>query len=329
MVLVRGLDRLDGTNLEGMSDELWSQHTAELTQRFQVQDPGPDAGGLGFTEFCARFDAGAATTEAMERHHRHFGGGGGGNGAPVPAPPPLIGGARGLGPRWTRGEIERSEGERNMGSWTAAVYTPEQQLRLGVDEMGEPTGATPPPGIGANMPPPAPGQPVIVMDGGQPVGLSAEERREQMRLAAERRAANAEAVRERRGPGQLHLAEPQAGGAAAGSRFPTHWGEPPLMQTKDLRPLPGGYGQGSGTLAAWIEEKLAQDAAGVVPPKTSWPELVGAAGDAAMAAIQAERPLLQVMTVPEDAMVTCDWREDRVRVFVKPDGTVGREPQIG
>ena len=34
--------------------------------------------------------------------------------------------------------------------------------------------------------------------------------------------------------------------------FPAHWGAPPRIQTKDLRPLPGGYGTGSSTLAGWI-----------------------------------------------------------------------------
>ena len=43
------------------------------------------------------------------------------------------GGTQGLGPAWTRGGIEAPLGEKNMGGWTAAVYTPEQQapaLRL-------------------------------------------------------------------------------------------------------------------------------------------------------------------------------------------------------
>jgi hypothetical protein len=40
------------------------------------------------------------------------------------------------GPAWTRGEIERPEGTKDMGTWTAAVYTAEQQARLGVDEQG-------------------------------------------------------------------------------------------------------------------------------------------------------------------------------------------------
>jgi predicted secreted protein len=58
-----------------------------------------------------------------------------------------------------------------------------------------------------------------------------------------------------------------------GKAFPTHWGAPPLRQTRDLRPLPGGYGAGSGTLARWIQENLNKDAAnpgrgkGVAKPK--------------------------------------------------------------
>ena len=32
-------------------------------------------------------------------------------------------------------------------------------------------------------------------------------------------------------------------------------GEPPRMQTRDLRPLPFGYGMGSGTLASWLGQK--------------------------------------------------------------------------
>ena len=41
--------------------------------------------------------------------------------------------------------------------------------------------------------------------------------------------------------------------------FPKHWGDPPLRQTRDRRPLPGGYGTGSSTLAKWIQENLDRD----------------------------------------------------------------------
>jgi hypothetical protein len=45
----------------------------------------------------------------------------------------------------------------------------------------------------------------------------------------------------------------------SGKPFPAHWGEPPRIQTRDLRPLPGGYGRGSGTLARWIQTNLDRD----------------------------------------------------------------------
>ena len=46
---------------------------------------------------------------------------------------------------------------------------------------------------------------------------------------------------------------------AAKKEFPSHWGSPPRMQTRDLRSLPGGYGMGSGTLARWIQENISRD----------------------------------------------------------------------
>jgi hypothetical protein len=48
--------------------------------------------------------------------------------------------------------------------------------------------------------------------------------------------------------------------------FPKHWGDPPKRQTRDLRPLPGGYGMGSGTLANWIQENLDRDKERVSKP---------------------------------------------------------------
>lgn len=50
----------------------------------------------------------------------------------------MVGGEGGLGPSWTMDDgIEAPKGKKDMGGWTAAVYTPEQQTRLGVDEFGE------------------------------------------------------------------------------------------------------------------------------------------------------------------------------------------------
>ena len=41
--------------------------------------------------------------------------------------------------------------------------------------------------------------------------------------------------------------------------FPKHWGHPPRIQTKDLRPLPHGFGMGSSTLAKWILNNIKND----------------------------------------------------------------------
>jgi hypothetical protein len=46
-----------------------------------------------------------------------------------------------IGPAWTRGEIEKPSGERDMGGWKSAFYTIEQQQRLHVDEYGAPLAA--------------------------------------------------------------------------------------------------------------------------------------------------------------------------------------------
>lgn len=49
--------------------------------------------------------------------------------------------------------------------------------------------------------------------------------------------------------------------ASAFPAFPTHWGEPPMAQTRDYGEWPGGYGFGSGTVGAWIQEKMDEDVA--------------------------------------------------------------------
>lgn len=56
---------------------------------------------------------------------------------PSAAEPPVLGGTAGLGPAFTRGEIEPPAGEKTVGSATIGVYTAEQQARLGVDEEGK------------------------------------------------------------------------------------------------------------------------------------------------------------------------------------------------
>merc|ERR1719454_1297309 len=47
--------------------------------------------------------------------------------------------------------------------------------------------------------------------------------------------------------------------AVASADYPESRGEPPMIQTMDYRPLPGGYGHGSSTVAAWILEQMAKE----------------------------------------------------------------------
>ena len=54
--------------------------------------------------------------------------------------------------------------------------------------------------------------------------------------------------------------------------FPARWGPPPEVLSADIVNLPGGFGKGSATLAAWVALRLAQDEAGV-----DWRDEEGAA----------------------------------------------------
>jgi hypothetical protein len=66
--------------------------------------------------------------------------------------------------------------------------------------------------------------------------------------------------------------------APNGKAYPDHWGNPPQIQTRDIRPLPGGYGQGSSTLAKWIQKNLEKDATGGktadAAPQAGWTPLL-------------------------------------------------------
>ena len=67
-------------------------------------------------------------------------------------------------------------------------------------------------------------------------------------------------------------------------------------------------------------------------PRREWPELVGKTGEEArevILATGAAAGVKDVEIVPEDAMVTADFRTDRVRVFVDGSGKVARTPTIG
>ncbi|KAL3823662.1 hypothetical protein ACHAXA_009767 [Cyclostephanos tholiformis] len=135
--------------------------------------------------------------------------------------------------------------------------------------------------------------------------------------------------------------------------FPERWGRPPVAQTRDYVPLPGDYGRGSGTLRKWILMKMEEDVAnglgGEEAPSISsstsriaeddgeellWPKknLVGYTGeDAKFAVLAGDKNLSSenVQILPEDSMVTMDYREDRVRIFVDSNGIVVRQPTIG
>lgn len=61
----------------------------------------------------------------------------------------------------------------------------------------------------------------------------------------------------------------------------------------------------------------------------SFPALVGMNGEAAKAELESKYPSLSVQVLPQNSMVTMDFRMDRVRVFVDDDGNVSREPRLG
>ena len=63
--------------------------------------------------------------------------------------------------------------------------------------------------------------------------------------------------------------------------------------------------------------------------KTSWPELVNVSGESAKKLIEEANPNLKVQIVPENSMVTMDYRMDRVRIFVDANGMVSKPPRIG
>jgi hypothetical protein len=63
--------------------------------------------------------------------------------------------------------------------------------------------------------------------------------------------------------------------------------------------------------------------------KTSWPELVGKTGEEAKQVIQDQYPDFNIQIIPENSMVTMDYRTDRVRVFINANGIVTGTPQVG
>lgn len=63
--------------------------------------------------------------------------------------------------------------------------------------------------------------------------------------------------------------------------------------------------------------------------KKKWPELVGKLGEEAKEEILKERPGLEIQVIPEDSMMTMDFREDRVRILVDANQKVSQAPRVG
>lgn len=63
--------------------------------------------------------------------------------------------------------------------------------------------------------------------------------------------------------------------------------------------------------------------------KSSWPELVGTNGEAAVATIMRENQRVRAGTFKEGTRVTADFRCDRVRVWVDEHDIVTLVPKIG
>lgn len=72
-MLVPGLDRLDGSLLAGMPDDLWSAHSAEIQAAFAAAidaaaaDEDAATAPVGFDAFCTRYCDGTASTDAMTK----------------------------------------------------------------------------------------------------------------------------------------------------------------------------------------------------------------------------------------------------------------------
>lgn len=67
-------------------------------------------------------------------------------------------------------------------------------------------------------------------------------------------------------------------------------------------------------------------------PKIAWPELLGLSVGDARAKVLAERPDLSpenVVVHAADAMVTMDYRVNRVRIFVDKEDKVSSPPRVG
>ncbi|KAF5750915.1 putative subtilisin inhibitor 1 [Tripterygium wilfordii] len=65
------------------------------------------------------------------------------------------------------------------------------------------------------------------------------------------------------------------------------------------------------------------------PGKSEWPELVGVTALEAENKIKEEMIGAEVRVVQPNCFVTCDWKSNRVRLYIDTSGKVARPPRIG
>eukprot|EP00816_Leptocylindrus_hargravesii_P005649 CAMPEP_0196802578 /NCGR_PEP_ID=MMETSP1362-20130617/2169_1 /TAXON_ID=163516 /ORGANISM="Leptocylindrus danicus, Strain CCMP1856" /LENGTH=147 /DNA_ID=CAMNT_0042173913 /DNA_START=65 /DNA_END=508 /DNA_ORIENTATION=- len=123
--------------------------------------------------------------------------------------------------------------------------------------------------------------------------------------------------------------------STANKAYPKHWGEPPMIQTMDLRSLPAGYGEGSSTKYNWIVSHMKEDLATKHPQRVvnsdgPWPELVGMDGEVArQQLLQDAADSLELVDIVADMFVTTDWQVNRVRLFVDGENKIIEVPSRG
>ena len=86
--------------------------------------------------------------------------------------------------------------------------------------------------------------------------------------------------------------------AADKKAYPAHWGDPPMIQTRDRRQLPGGYGMGSGTLAKWIAKHMEADKKNMCLPTEGGDEKGGGKEVLAFPVFPRPQNPLDVLTFP-------------------------------
>ena len=63
--------------------------------------------------------------------------------------------------------------------------------------------------------------------------------------------------------------------------------------------------------------------------KRKFPEYVGLSGEEVRTKLESERPTMIIQIVNLGDMVTMDYREDRIRIWVDDNGIVTKPPKVG